>query len=134
MMPSGQYYVGDLCYVMHPQWDEVCSLILSDDLNEDGEYTLKNGVRFAVHRTLYGDGTYFDNEGRSYSVDAGIIGCILVTDIDDNTQSPEGGNVVNFSVPFETSECYGQIRFADFCIETGDIEDDDEEDYQDGED
>ena len=29
MMRSGTYYVGDLCYVMHPQWDEVCDLMFA---------------------------------------------------------------------------------------------------------
>ena len=26
MFPAGKYYVGDLCYVMHDEWDEVCGL------------------------------------------------------------------------------------------------------------
>lgn len=133
MMPAGKYYVGDLCYVMHPQWSEVCDLIFSN--NEDnGEYTLENGVKFAVHHTLYGDGTYFDDINRSYSVDAGLIGCILVNDIDDFTQSPEGGNYIVFDHPFETSrDNDGTIIFGKVEIKTGDNDNEEyveDEDYE----
>ena len=46
MMPAGRYYVGDLCYVMHPQWSAVCNLMFSGT-SYDGEFQLENGVRFA---------------------------------------------------------------------------------------
>lgn len=134
MMPAGKYYVGDLCYVMHPQWSEVCDLIFSN-MEDNSEYTLGNGVKFAVHHTLYGDGTYFDESNLSYSVDAGLIGCILVSDIKDLKQSPEGGNYIDFDQPFETSrDIDGTIMFGAVKIKTGDEDEDEyvedeEEDY-----
>ena len=81
MMKAGKYYIGDLCYVMHPEWDEFCSLTINGHNVLDGEFNLKDGRRFATFTTKWGDGTYKDEQGRSYGVDAGLIGCIAVDDI-----------------------------------------------------
>lgn len=107
-MPAGKYYVGDLCYVMHPEWDEACDLFFAgrDDHGcNDGEFTLKDGRRFASFGTLWGDGTYNDQLGHSYSVDAGLIGCIKVEDIRDETYANllDLGAIVEFKEPFEVS-------------------------------
>lgn len=67
----------------------------------DGEFKLKNGVRFATFGTWCGDGTYQDNSGNSYSVDAGLIGCILVSDIKDpKAEALLFGNIKDFNEPF----------------------------------
>lgn len=114
MMPAGQYYIGDLCYVMHPQWEEVCHLLFGSD---SGEFQLKNGVRFALYNTKYGDGTYKDQLGNEFPVDAGVIGCILVDDIAD----PEAivTKAFKFNEPFETSNEGGIITFGHVEINTG---------------
>jgi hypothetical protein len=31
-MPAGRYYIGDLCYVMHDEWDEACALFFPDQV------------------------------------------------------------------------------------------------------
>jgi hypothetical protein len=124
MMPAGRYYVGDLCYVMHPQWDEFCNITISGHQCLDGEFNLANGVRFASYGTAYGDGSYSDREGRNYSVDAGLIGCIRVEDINDPTPGLEGGQIIEFAEPFETSggrnseNWDGVIRFGNVEIAT----------------
>ena len=82
MMKAGTYYVGDLCYVLHERWDEVCELIIEGNRCLDGEFNLKDGTRFAIYGTAYGDGNYFDQNGKSYDVDAGSIGCVLLDNID----------------------------------------------------
>lgn len=104
-MPAGKYYIGDLCYVLHDEWDEVCELMFENEHKCDGEFTLKDGRRFATYSTKYGDGGYYDNYGRVYSVDAGLIGCVLVDDIDltNESNNVDGGNIVEFSDAFETS-------------------------------
>ena len=76
MMPAGKYYVGDLCYVMHPEWDEFCSITIKEHTCLDGEFNLKDGRRFATFGTKWGDGEYRDQFGNRYGVDAGLIGCI----------------------------------------------------------
>ncbi len=132
-MPAGKYYVGDLCYVMHPQWDEFCSITIKDHDCYDGEFTLKNGVKFATYGTAWGDGVYFDQQGRQYGVDAGLIGCILVSDINDPEADPENdGQIIEFDEPFETSYSDGTIFIGHVKINTDDsdeIEEDDEDNY-----
>ena len=74
----GKYYLGDICYVMA---DEIYKGVWGGDHNyEDGWFPIwkdtPGSQRFAVSRTAYGDGEYFDNLGRSYPVDAGVIGIV----------------------------------------------------------
>jgi hypothetical protein len=130
-MPAGKYYIGDLCYVMHPEWNEFCALTIKGHECLDGEFTLKDGRRFATFGTAYGDGTYRSNIGTSHSVDAGLIGCIRVEDINDTTYNAdrikELGAIVEFAEPFEVSEDQGLIRFGHVQIETAGGYDDEEE-------
>ena len=115
MMRPGTYFCGDLCYVMHPQWKEVCDLMFATAGNSvlDGEFNLANGVRFAVSSTAYGDGTYYDSEGREYPVDAGLIGCIRVEDVYDPEWYLEGVNEVEFENPFTIVYNTGTITFVE---------------------
>lgn len=137
MMPAGKYYLGDLCYVMHEQWDEVCSLLFAgrDDHNcNQGEFMLKDGTRFAMYNTAYGDGTFDDQNGRSYGVDSGSIGCILMEDIDIN--HPDNfvgdGQTVTFNQDFYTSYQNGKIMIGHLAIDTDPVyNDEDEEEYED---
>ena len=123
-MPAGKYYIGDLCYVMHPEWDEFCQLTITDHKCLDGEFTLSDGRRFASFGTAYGDGTYCSNIGTEHSVDAGLIGCIRVEDIQDKQYDniEELGAIVEFDQPFEVSGNQGLIVFGHVQIETGDME------------
>ena len=124
MMQPGTYYIGDLCYVMHGEWDEFCSLTISGDKVLDGEFNLKDGRRFATFTTRWGDGNYFDQNGKSYDVDAGLIGCIRLADID--LTNPEnsliGGNIVEFVQPFSTFSAGGEIRIGNVLIDTDPVE------------
>jgi len=119
-MPAGRYYVGDLCYVMHPEWDEFCELTIRGEQCLDGEFVLKDGRRFATFGTAYGDGTYRSNIGTEHSVDAGLIGCIRVEDIRDDEYNDleDLGAIVEFDQPFEVSEDQGLIVFGHVQIET----------------
>ena len=114
-MRPGTYFVGDLCYIMHPQWREVCDLMFACDDNRvlHGEFNLANGVRFAVQSTAYGDGTYYDAEGREYPVDAGLIGCIRVEDVYDPEWYLAGVNQIEFEYPFTVEYELGTIQFIE---------------------
>jgi hypothetical protein len=131
-MKAGKYYVGDLCYVMHPQWDEVCKLLFAgrtDHGCNEGVFTLANGVEIACFNTAYGDGTYEDREGRVYPVDSGSIGCILVDDIADPEAWMLGGNVIEFEVDFEVDKVYGsELVFGNIVIDTDPPYDEEPED------
>ena len=133
MMQPGKYYIGDLCYVMHGEWDEFCKLTIVGDKVLDGEFNLADGRRFATFTTQWGDGNYFDQNGKSYDVDAGLIGCIRLDDID--LTNPEnsliGGNVVEFIQPFSTFSAGGEIRIGNVLIDTdpAEVEEELEEEY-----
>jgi len=127
MMVKGEYYVGDLCYVLHDEWDEVCNLLFSGRDGHgcnQGELNLADGRRFAIYSTKYGDGLYRDQNDREYSVDAGSIGCILLQDIDLN--HPDNfigdGQSITFDQDFYTGELDGKIMFHDISIETDPLE------------
>lgn len=114
-MPAGKYWVGDLCYVMHEEWDEVCSLFFAgrtDHGCNEGEFTLKDGRRFVSYNTKWGDGSYQDQYGNSYGVDAGLIGCIRISDIrelsipsDVEEGTPLSGGII-YDLPHDF-ECSG---------------------------
>lgn len=133
MMLAGKYYVGDLCYVMHPEWDEACNLFFRgrDDRGcNEGEFNLKDGRRFVSYSTKYGDGCYTDQFGNEYGVDAGLIGCIKVEDISEDISELEMkrlGNVVEFKQPFNcsggrTREWDGIIQIGHLIIETDPVD------------
>ena len=127
-MPAGKYYIGDLCYVMHDVWDECCDLFFpyapgQNELHQiDGEFTLKDGRRFANFGTVYGDGTYRSSIGTDHCVDSGSIGCISVYDIRDKTYDLERlqqlGAIVDFEAPFEVESDQGLLKFGSVLIET----------------
>ena len=129
MMKAGTYYVGDLCYVLHERWDEVCSLIIEGNRCLDGEFNLKDGTRFAIYGTAYGDGNYFDQNGKSYDVDAGSIGCVLFDDIDLTNQENflAGGNIHTFDTSFYTGTMDGKIMFHTLSIDTDPVYNEEEE-------
>lgn len=123
-MPAGQYYVGDLCYVMHDEWDEFCDLTIKDNRCLQGKFTMRNGVEFATFQTKYGDGTYSDNHGCQYPVDAGLIGCVKLSDIDQTNPYNHltNGNVVEFPRDFVCFNDNGVIRFGSLVIDTVNLE------------
>jgi hypothetical protein len=121
MMPAGKYYVGDLCYVMDSdEWRQVCSIIIKDNQCLDGEFELPDSRRFAIYGTAYGDGEYYDQYGHTYSVDAGSIGCVLMSDIRANKYDNllDLGAILEFTEPFETGSQGGQLQFGHVIIET----------------
>lgn len=123
MLPAGQYYIGDLCYVMHKEWNEFCNITISGNNLLEGEFQLADGRRFAAYGTAFGDGVYGVSTGGTVGVDAGLIGCIRVEDI-----SPEDvanialGVVVEFDNAFRTSSDGETITFGHVNVFTGDYE------------
>jgi hypothetical protein len=137
MMPAGEYYVGDLCYVMtDEEWNEFCSITIKGHQCLDGEFTMKDGRRFATYGTAWGDGLYQDQNGGQYSVDAGLIGCIKVEDIRAKKYADisELGKIHNFQYDFTTHggrnadfEWNGVISIGHIHIKTDDDEWEDDE-------
>lgn len=125
-MQAGTYWIGDLCYVMHGEWKEVCSLIIQDGDVLDGEFNLADGRRFAIYSTAYGDGEYKTNLNSMYNlgVDSGSIGCIRLEDIDrDNPENNlDLGIIVEFDTEFKTSGYTISRQNWDGVIKIGHVE------------
>lgn len=106
-----KYYVGDLCYVMHDEWNEVCSMV-SFDNEDDAEYQLEDGRKFLFYSTAWGDGQYNDTDGLPYSVDSGSLGAIKVDDIRDPEFArivEEGlGHIHEFPAEIDGMDCYAE--------------------------
>ena len=124
-----QYYVGDLCYVMHDCWEEVCGLTFPEDAPPSGfqgEFALADGRTFFIYSTAFGDGEYSDDEGRRYLVDSGSLGAIKVSDIKDSAGFEEAirggwGHVHTFDYELIPEECFsisGVITLGEVEIDT----------------
>lgn len=125
-MPKGEYYIGDLCYVLDDVWGEVCSNL------EEGEHVLSDGRKYALYFTKYGDGLYSSNIGTIHPVDAGLIGAIKLEDI--GAYRDGLGATVEFKHDFNTSSDDGVIVFGHVKIDTADSNDDFDDDFYDDED
>ena len=134
-----KYYIGDLGYVCSPsEWQEYCySVPVRQELlrqYNEGDITKEhyfNGDEskvFYAFSTAYGDGRYTDNEGRSYSVDSGGIGCIDTRYITDTGKLKDVINrgqahIVEMEELFPDRVNWegGTIIFGDVIIATGDL-------------
>jgi hypothetical protein len=85
-LAAGIYYIGDLCYVLSNRWDEFCDLTIDGNNCKEGAFTMADGTQFVTFGTAYGDGTYLDQEGNEYPVDAGLIGCVLADKVDSDAR------------------------------------------------
>jgi len=134
MMPAGRYYVGDLCYVMtDEEWDEFCSITTDGNRCLHGEFNFEDGRRFATFGTRWGDGKYVDtNKLYEFSVDAGLIGCMRLNEINIeklNLKEIEGlGAIVDFPYEFGTGVTDGVITIGHVVIDTDEEYEDEYED------
>jgi hypothetical protein len=137
-LPSGTYWIGDPCYIMHDTWDKVCDLMDpdTDSACVEGELELNN-LKMWIHSTECGDGSYPGSNGFKYFVDSGCIGII-----------PEGlfggskcdlfylGTTVHSDSPITVTYVGGVYTFTSndlditisTCYEEDDYEEDDHED------
>lgn len=125
-MPAGRYYVGDLCYILHNEWDEVCSMVLGNN-HVEGAFTLTDGRQFVMFSTAYGDGVYLGTDGFEYAVDSGTIGCITVPE-DFMNPHPNLAQIKVYTEEFNCKLIGGVMTFGTLAIDT-DPEDEDDDDY-----
>ena len=123
-----EYFIGDLCYVMETEWDEIVSQGVYD--NSKVAFTLSDGRQYFMVFTMNGDGSYSDTDGRPYSVDSGTIGAIKVADIANtdalvSTLEQGLGHIITFDHELTSDEVYseaGQINIGSVVIDTDDLE------------
>lgn len=141
MLKAGWYYVGDLCYVLKERagfdWHEILSA--TNYFRPSGYFEYK-GIKFFCSSTMWGDGAYQDQDGRTYLVDAGVIGCFPRKELADDLPEDffSGGQLIKFETDFHCTPCpprasswledsgLGMINIGHIEIQTGD---DPEEDF-----
>lgn len=120
---AGKYYIGDLCYVVkeHSDWMK----LLEDTNYFQNENQSYKGYSIFAESTAHGDGVYYDQDGREYGVDAGIIGIMPVEVIESDGK---GGNIIEFKEDFEVETIeLGVFKFGNIVINTAGWNDENEE-------
>jgi hypothetical protein len=123
-LPPGTYIVGDPCYSIgedHNDWMEW--LEAADYTQNDRNHVLvapyKGRLCVGVS-TKYGDGEYYDNQGNSYGVDAGLVGLVAI-EVSDRNSVGDGRVIVTFD---EEVDCFyedGLIHLGHIEVETNDV-------------
>lgn len=122
-LPAGTYYIGDPCYSLpNHLW---MTWLEAADYENEHDVLVANVDGFPVVGvgTEHGDGTYPDQRGNHYAVDAGLIGLVPVQLVDRETAAGNaslGVHKVKFEHPVK---CYrdhaGVIHIGEYRIETG---------------
>ena len=127
LFSAGSYYVGDLCYVLKEKngysWKSFCG---EWDSKDGGYATIFHfeGQKVFCSNTAFGDGSFYDQRGRSFSVDSGSIGIWPMDKLPSNINT-QGGHVLNFDEPFKCFPCdsRGNIHIGHLTISTGEEND-----------
>lgn len=137
---SVKYFIGDLCYVLHDEWNEVCDLTLASTVDPETDFffELADGRAFHMIGTAYGDGEYSDQFGNQYPVDSGTIGAIKADDLkpEELAEALKLGLGAVHEFPYELVELdseleRGILSFGGVSIDTaGYMEDEDEDEYE----
>lgn len=118
MLPAGDYFVGDPCYgVPNDRWMEWLEAANYEDNPRLLVAALNERTVVGVG-TAYGDGEYFDQQGRRYPVDAGLIGVVPVELVGNGSVTPSGMHRVTFTERFECRYDDGTIILGSIQIDT----------------
>ena len=129
LVPAGKYVLGDPCYVVpNDDWDELlqsCGYFAENCIGfvrrED-----RSRINVLAFGTMWGDGCYFDNKGREYPVDAGLIGLVPLA-YANHEELDEDTVIVEFTKPTKcTKHEGGRLVFGDIVIDTNHSDDDEE--------
>lgn len=131
IVPAGRYRLGDPCYsVASDLW--MTWLEAADYKTEQVMAATLDGHAVIGLSTMYGDGEYPATDGRTYCVDAGMIGLVheAVADRTDLGDDDRLGSWVTFEAPVlcTRDEETGALTFGHISIETGDGDGPDDED------
>ena len=121
MLPPGDYYLGDPCYVVQ-DWEDFLTEFWKFD--RGGVFKFQ-GKTCAAFYTKYGDGQYEVVEGAwgTLPVDAGMIGMIPMSIAGD---AGVAGVDVELRQPAKCWESDGWLHFGDIVVNTTDEDQEDE--------
>jgi hypothetical protein len=129
-VPAGEYFLGDPCYAVHDaDW---MPLLHSCGFFQDKPVGTVRGHQVLGFGTRWGDGTYHDQDGHEYSVDAGLIGLVPLAlwrqaPKYDEATLRDLGQIVAVGHPFtcSTDATSGLLIFGNTKIDTDpEVEDD----------
>tara|TARA_R100001530_G_C4196581_1_gene123601 strand:+ start:54 stop:479 length:426 start_codon:yes stop_codon:yes gene_type:complete len=129
-LPKGKYVICDPCYTLgtksNKEWNALLNKtgyfgyfkpntdVENNSYNNDrGGYFKVQDKVIACFGTRHGDGSYYDQHGNEYGVDAGMIACIPI-DIAEKIDN----RLMTKHIFEETFICH----YDDGCIHFGDIE------------
>jgi len=149
IFPAGTYYVGDPCYVISDlRWSALCDATKCFEKQTAGcpnTFLVEDVTMFAAP-TSHGDGTYKDSDGRTYSVDSGLIGIVPMEAVLADSEYRKGeydegsdlGHILTFDYDFqvyvddEHKFHFGKISIeTDIGVEDDYYPDDSEDEYRD---
>lgn len=128
-VPAGKYVLGDPCYAVPDDcWDD---LLESCDYFRSpiGHITLDYTKKFQVlgFGTRWGDGCYAGSDGKSYPVDAGLIGLVPIELVENILEHSD--YIVTFKKNTVCrSDGDGKLYFGSIVIDT-DPDEENENDY-----
>jgi hypothetical protein len=131
-VPAGRYYIGDPCYAIAGnhwgKWLTNAGLDINSSMLTGNIVDSFDAFAFS---TAHGDGTYYDQKGREYGVDAGLIGLVPLSYLEANNVEVENyWTFVTFDRPTECSSFDGTLSFGDIVINTDTNTDWDEEEEE----
>ena len=112
VVPKGAYILGDPCYVVpNDDWDALLAScnIFNEPVGSVGDF------KVLAFGTKWGDGSYPDNKGNHYPVDAGLIGLVPVAYATDDRG---GSTLVVFENATLCTNDDGILKFGDYIIDT----------------
>jgi len=113
MIQAGKYYLGDPCYSLGQSYDEVLRLTGCFKKLPIAEI---NGHQVLGFKTAWGDGEYRSNTGRTFCVDAGMIGLVPVELAE--VENPFSTIVIEFHEPTLCTNKAGLMKFGLIKIDT----------------
>lgn len=121
-LPAGTYVVGDPCYsIPNEMW--MAWLEQADYTQNDRNHVLVasvNGHLAVGVSTAFGDGEYFDQNGNTYPVDAGLLGLVPIEVAGKNSLGDERV-IMTFDAPVDCFYDDENVVLGPVIIETGDI-------------
>ena len=131
-LPAGTYYIGDLCYALH---DSLYEGVFGHDY-DSGMYSMpENPSHVFWLDNTYGDGEFRGSDGKTYAVDAAILGIASESTLDPTKMPYDGGHMYTFKSPVKVGLKNNSFHFngQDTSDPHISIPLDEEEDYVDSE-
>lgn len=117
-VPAGTYVLGDPCYAVPDElWDAACDA--SQCFRRPTARVSYEGTEYVVlgFITAYGDGMYKGSNGRTYPVDAGLIGLVPIGLCRDEAER-RPADVVTFAKSTLCTNTGGRMTFGEIVIDT----------------